>query len=574
MRHMNGYLERGLMLSVPRTAEPPVDNDWVERMRFAAHTEVAPFGNGGATWNFPDSLVTTKGAALTSLIWRKDSGQSPEQAVAEPADQSGVAYLPPFARVQLDARGGVSGSVDWLGFRHVFVREAPGATLLSTSARALHHASPDPGFDEGTLALQSQLGWQLDGATLFSGVRKLEGSFRITADGTVHESPPPALEQVGPADSAREAAALLRRIVSAYLEEVPEAELQLTGGIDSRIILAAIPPSQRRGLRSMTLRVPSGLDAPLAARIANREGLRHREKDFSAIDELSPQEAHDTCIVAARRVDSAADPIALAAVDLAEGGDPSPRLVGLGGEVGRGFYYFGPGWLDRNTAGRVRRLAQWRLFANESVPDSMLSPEFSAWARDEALRRTQVAFRESATGWANATDHFYLRQRMRRWAGSLASTPAVERQAFNPMLDARYLALVTSLPPAEKRNSRFLARLMCELDPELARLPMDGRPAPAAFASRSLSSRFQQVAARAPKLAKKVRQRITRSALPPEGGSVLAAKLVEHWRESPEVLQPLASLPYIDSRWMEDLVSGRRQPSVSACSLMVSLLAV
>ena len=51
-----------------------------------------------------------------------------------------------------------------------------------------------------------------------------------------------------------------------YLEDHPDAELQLTGGLDSRILLAAIPPSMRRNSRVMTLTVPDSEDSSHCSR--------------------------------------------------------------------------------------------------------------------------------------------------------------------------------------------------------------------------------------------------------------------------------------------------------------------
>ena len=68
---------------------------------------------------------------------------------------------------------------------------------------------------------------------------------------------------------------------------------------------------------------------------------------------------------------------------------------------------------------------------------------------------------------------------MQRWAGLLASATSVDRVVVNPMLDPEFLALGTSLPTAWKANARFLSRILMALDPELADIPLDGRPPPA-----------------------------------------------------------------------------------------------
>ena len=71
-----------------------------------------------------------------------------------------------------------------------------------------------------------------------------------------------------------------------------------------------------------------------------------------------------------------ADPLAHAALAMAEArAQPGVRISGLGGEVARGFYYFGRPRTTPVTRQRVERLARWRMFTNESVPADALDPD-------------------------------------------------------------------------------------------------------------------------------------------------------------------------------------------------------
>ena len=288
-------------------------------------------------------------------------------------------------------------------------------------------------------------------------------------------------EPVG-GDAVAVAARILRKTISVLLDEHPDALLQLTGGIDSRLLLAAIEPRRRSSVSVLTLRTAGSQDAAIAGSLAARWGMKHVLRDFAAVEALSPEEAFAACLEVTDRLDGAADPIAATAVEIAEHGrSPQARIVGLGGEVAQGFYYVGPLWADRVSTGRIHRFADWRVFANEAAPTEMLTREFSSWAVGEARRRVRDSFLEQPGGWFDRTDAFYLHQRMRRWAGGLASAWCMERADVNPMLDPRFVALVTGLRPSDKADLQFLARLLDHLDPELAALAMDGRPPPQAY---------------------------------------------------------------------------------------------
>ena len=110
------------------------------------------------------------------------------------------------------------------------------------------------------------------------------------------------------------------------------------------------------------------------------------------------------------------------------------------------------------------------------------------------------------------------------------------------MLDDRFIAIARSLPPRDKRNSTFLSRLQIALDDELARIPLDGRPAPVAYANRGLGNSARQLASTVGKAARKAHQRASRANRPPAGGEILAGKVVEHWRANPALLDPVRAL--------------------------------
>lgn len=492
----------------------------------------------------------------------------------------GDARLPPHARFARRTDGSVDVRVDELGFFHVYRRQLPGLAALSTSARTLSSFS-SPALDDVGVATQSLLGWQLGNRTMFRDVTKIPAGGSAQLARGLLSSPRPEVahasaEPVGGGSDhpAARAAELLRQVMGDLLDEHADLELQLTGGLDSRLLLAAVPRSRRPGLRVMTLQVPGSADAAIASGLAATYRLDHRLADLDGLDTLAPEDAFDLVLGAARRVDSACDPLALAAVDFAERALPvTTRLAGLGGEVARGFYYFGPIRPLEVTRARTSALARWRMFTNEAAPREMFSSDFRSWAEDRVVDELYEVLRSTGLDWFRATDALYLGQRMQRWAGVLASATAFERTVLNPMLDHRFLSLVSSLPPEQKQGMRFLGQVLVELDPELAALPMDGRPAPSTYAVPSLPNRSRLLVHSARRVVRKVHQRATRRPRPPEGGQVLAEAVLCHLREHPELVADLPGRDLVDPGWLDRVLEGTTGPGVAGVGMLVNLLA-
>ena len=483
--------------------------------------------------------------------------------------------LPPFAAAVSHPKYGLTVAADPLGYRQVYHRSGDGWAAVSTSARALATCGPS-GADRRALGTQALMGWQVGLHTPFEAVRKLPPGASLTLRGGAAQ-----LEPAPPADrsgrpgldrAVADAAAVLRAHVHAVIEDHPDLILQLTGGQDSRILLGAIAPARRKGLEVMTLASPGNPDADIAAALARRFGMIHRTVDLDGLRDVDPEEAHDLATAAAVRLDCSANPIALASVSWAEAQlDRRPRLAGLGGEFARGFYSLGPYRAAPVTRARVRRLAEWRMFTNESVPDEVLDPRFASRARSDTIDLLSDTFAGYGSSWFEATDEFYLMERMHRWSGVLASTTALDRITINPMLDDRFLAVARSLHPRDKQNSLFLSRLSCFLDEELSSIPLDGRPAPRVFAYPDLANRARLAASTAQKIAGKARQRLARAGRPAAGTSALTPKIAEYYRGSGDALAGVRELGFFRSEWIDDVIRGRATPDPASAAMLVNL---
>ena len=499
---------------------------------------------------------------IADLLARRDTA-----AMAE--------MLPPFAAVRTGpGREEAAAVTDALGFRHLYHSEGKAGAAVSTSARLLAVLGGH-GVDRESLSLQSLVGWQVGQWTLFDGVTKLAAGAVAHLQGgrlTIHEGRRPDPERLSLDDAVERAAHVLRANLTAYLGDHPDATLQLTGGQDSRILLSAIPQELRRGLAAVTLAVPGSEDVALAAQICARTGTRHQVEALDSLEGLDPKVAYDLCVASSARLEGMADPLALAALTMAERRlDQGHRIAGLGGEVARGFYYLGRPRDPSVTRARVARLAGWRMFANEAVDPASVDPTLREGARERAVDRIHGLMAATGKDWLDATDDFYLFQRMQRWAGVTDTAICMDRSVVNPMLDDRFIAIAEGMSPDSKRNSLFLARLQMALDPELGRMPLNGRPPPEAYAYPGLADRLRGARTLAQKASSKARQRFSRSTRPPAGGAVLAGKVVQHWRANPELLDEARNQRVLDDAWVDRLVDGEVDPDPSTVAFVLNV---
>lgn len=535
-----------------------------------------PSGVRMTAWGLPLDAADTW--ALSPVARTADGTVATEAIAAEmQTDPAALTrMLPPFAAVRAGADG-ITMVADAVGFRPLFHSDpaAVGPAMLSSSALAAGRARRAD-LDPVAVGIQSLLGWQLGQRTLFDGIVKLAPGAvaRLGADGVeVDAAPTDRADALRIGDAVPRAASLLRSALAAVLDDHPDAVLQLTGGLDSRLLLSAIPEHRRKGLQAMTLGVPGSGDVEIASAIAERYGMRHTVRGLDDLRAMTAEEAWAAAWDAAERLDAMSDPVAFAALAVAERGfAQGVRISGLGGEVARGFYYIGRVKDKPYTAADAARLARWRMFVNEAVEPGLLTEEFARWALAEAEREVFEALLDGGPEWFRATDALYLRHRMQRWAGATDTAVGAQRIVINPMLDPGFLGIAAGLAPHDKAGSRFLAAVQMELDPELGRRPLDGRSAPAAYAHPAPWQPLITAASTGRRLARKALQRARRGTRPPAGGTVLAGKVVEHWRARPAVMAPLAGMPFLDQDWLQQVLQGEREPSPSAVGFLTDLV--
>jgi asparagine synthase (glutamine-hydrolysing) len=549
----------------------------VERVEESSDGWVAFVGRDG------DDLLEAPGRAFTvrlSRLLRTRAGDlSTPDIPAMLATGVGLeGLLPPFAAAHRgDAGGAVTVANDWLGYRQLYWWRGAHAGAVSTSARALA-ALAGAGLDQTGVGAQALIGWQIADRTIFEGVRALppatiatlingELSLRQYAPPVRQQGPAPALD-----DAIDEMASILVSWQTSYLEQHPDAVLQLTGGHDSRILLGATPEKLRVGLRALTLGADTDRDVVIAGKLADRYGLVHQVRHLDQGGPPTTAQAHALSLEASRALECGASPMALAPLLRVESTlEQGHRLSGLGGEVARGFYYAGQPAGASTSPRLVERLARWRVFSNEAVEDGALKAAFLQRARDETVARMTQLF--APGDWLRATDDFYLYHRMHRWAAAHGSVAAVRRFAVNPMFDRRFIELALAVAPADKRDSLLLGRLMTRLDPALALVALDSGLVPARLGTRDAVTRVAVVSVMARQAARKVRQRLVHGRRPQLGAAGMARLVLAHWRAEPAACQALYEVDALDRTWLDGLLTGTNPAAPTTIAFLVNLLA-
>jgi asparagine synthase (glutamine-hydrolysing) len=183
---------------------------------------------------------------------------------------------------------------DRYGIERLYVHESNGETYFASEAKALLAVLPElRAFDEAGVAQYLAYGCTRGERTLFRGIYLLPGGSKWTvASGEVQTKSryfrPEAWEAQEPLtgeDFLAEFSATFQRILPRYSEDEESVGIALTGGLDTRMVMACLPETETThpcytfvGETGLTL------DARLAAQIADVKGLKHQvlrmEPDF------------------------------------------------------------------------------------------------------------------------------------------------------------------------------------------------------------------------------------------------------------------------------------------------------
>jgi asparagine synthase (glutamine-hydrolysing) len=481
---------------------------------------------------------------------------------------------PPFAVVRR-AEQGLEAATDAFGIGHLFLCQANGFAAVSSSGSLLGRLFGCE-LDQAALVGYAVLGAFQENDTPFRGVAKVPAGHAVQlrgAEATLRSYFDTANFGYAPEPGAGSLAEITRRVMDELSETMPQAELELSGGVDSRMMLAGLSPSRRKNHRALTIGPPDSPDVLIASQLAARCGLEHRVIATQNLAELGREELRALLAVATESYDNAANPIDKAALVLVNQRFPSAaRFSGQNGEILRGFYYPGQPLGRQPSEDLAQGLLRWRLAVNECVDPRLFASEPYGELRARAEARVVRLLAEARGPWWAALDRYYLYERMQRWVGNSSSNTLSDRILLYPFFDPRFVGAALAAPGSVKLNSRAAFQLLANLDADLAAQRLDSGLQPQAM-SRSLAlSRLEEGRYFLQKVAKRAKRVLSRG----QHITLGATSIVELWgQHGLNKTLPVAALQrtgLFDEPALESVAAGTWLPNRATLGflLMVS----
>lgn len=482
--------------------------------------------------------------------------------------------LPPFGGC-LGCDGGkrLIAFTDSAGLMQVYGYQSDSWAAVSSSSLMLA-AVAGVSVDAEGAGLSGLIGNLLGDDSLFVGVVRLPsgGQFDLR-EGRIRTIPKPRPALLSPGssfqDSVDSVCGAFKTSVASCLAAEPEAALELSGGLDSRLILAAIPKSERVGRRSYTLGFPGSPDVTIAERIAHQSRLDHRFVDLSPLENLPPEEAFRLCREAAIACDGSANPFSRGILEWAnQRMESTARFSGQNGEFARGFYYAGQPDADVATRRLVEMLIRWRITTNQKVDSRLFRRDFLENLNKTLFSRVNSDL-SSGGKWLEATDEFYLKHRMGRWVGSDYSAVSAERVILAPFFSSELIEQVRRVPPSLKRGGRLMAGVLCAMDNDLASFPLDSGPAPKDLVDPPASVKWGKAVGFLSKAARKVGQRVFGTSRAPVGAEILHHRFSRLPNRIP--FERARHLEFLNPAWFENWNQGQSSPDWVTLGWLLSL---
>ena len=151
-------------------------------------------------------------------------------------------------------------------------------------------------------------------------------------------------------------------------------------------------------------------------------------------------------------------------------------ISGTGGEIARGFYY--RALRGRRSSARAIAVERVVAKATRATGPARACLRQEVFRGLEPRRVAAELVREFATQSRAGSSHgilddFYLRGRMQRFAGRNVTTTGLFCRQALPYLSNAFVDAALALPRNEKAGGRAVRRLLHEVSPELAAVPLD-----------------------------------------------------------------------------------------------------
>jgi hypothetical protein len=358
---------------------------------------------------------------------------------------------------------------DHAGIRPLFYgRDDTHRMIVSTFPEAVA-CLVDGGMSLQTLAQQLLVGFPLGRHTVFDGVNRLQCGESVNGQ----DVGAPRTAHAGAPDDERRTVDWIsptrQRVAEAFAHG---AALELSGGIDSRLVLAMGMSLGQKPKLAFTLGDSNDADVRIARRICDRYGIPHRVHAPEGDPERCLDDAHQFCMDSGYVVNTFAYAW-LPHVFRLLGPDRTAQIGGGGGECATGFYHSPFDALCRSPF--MQR--QWilrRLILPGIALESIFTDEAASHYTQHVLDALDAIMQTYEGEWWRRSDQFYRLQRCVNAGGPVLAASARWYQPIQPLLDVEHLRWSATLSRAQRAFRTTQMKQVHTLNQWLGRLPYAG----------------------------------------------------------------------------------------------------
>lgn len=364
---------------------------------------------------------------------------------------------------------------DQLGLRTLYYAQGSGEICLSTRLDWVARAAGHSEVDWAALGSRWLLFNQLSYGSGVTGIERLgPGGYALFEDGSIvrFTANRPWLPAFEP-ESPETALGILRQLVQCALSHPYVPSLGLSGGLDSRVLLALFRSCSPSGFVTHTFGDDRDPDVQVAKRIAQSLGVPHLQLN-------EPLPDVQTCIREVRSFAARSMLIEPVTTYLKLRYYPELRrngrlmIDGGFGEIAR-----------RQYLNRVVRLGQAALRNRETsrLLELMRAPRADVFSSEVTARLEAGALRSleealdrmppvEKIGVENFVDLFAVRTRVPNFGGPEQARLDGEILNFMPLVQPRFLRAMFGVPAKQRSNAGIYYDTIRSLDPGLGRFPL------------------------------------------------------------------------------------------------------
>jgi len=365
-----------------------------------------------------------------------------------------------------------------------YCRQSQGLLFASEVKAILHAGVRQWLLDEEAVADFFAFGWINGNRTLFEGIEVLPPASILTwANGSAsieqywHPEYRPDYS-TSELELADQLAQSYRRAVGLRMDHRLRCAISLSGGYDSRALIAAVDKPKRRSLITLSYGIPRCHDVEIAAEVATSLGTTHIYIPIDADESVAP---HPEEVV---YLTDGMHPMIHNSYVAPLFGKARLHLDVISEGLAAGTTLAGR-WIDKRVLqAKDRTQLAEILTSRRPFSDQMMARLF----RDEYYQRIEDApGTHIANSLAAEVEHpanlfdYHMIHNMIRRTQFVGSTTLVQNfvETCPPTFDVDFFDVILRVPPELRSQHRIYRTLLKKLDPELARIPYNSTMLPA-----------------------------------------------------------------------------------------------